>query len=172
MCIRDSYWNAFQEVKKAVLAVLEGRNAGDVLEQTHSDWYLALFGPSVAAGIIKQSDLAGYRTGPVYIRQSMHTPPSREAVRDMMPTLFDLLAEEENAAVRVVLGHFIFVYIHPYFDGNGRMGRFIMNLMMASGGYPWTIVPVTRRDEYMKALEAASVKQDIVPFTKFLASLI
>ena len=166
------YWNAFQEVKKAVLAVLEGRNAGDVLEQTHSDWYLALFGPSVAAGIIKQSDLAGYRTGPVYIRQSMHTPPSREAVRDMMPTLFDLLAEEKNSAVRVVLGHFIFVYIHPYFDGNGRMGRFVMNLMMASGGYPWTIVPVERRDEYMQVLEAASVKQDIVPFTKFLASLI
>ena len=90
----------------------------------------------------------------------------------MMPTLFDLLAEEENAAVRVVLGHFIFVYIHPYFDGNGRMGRFIMNLMMASGGYPWTVVPVERRDEYMQALEAASVKQDIVPFTQFLASLL
>ncbi|RUO40146.1 cell filamentation protein Fic [Aliidiomarina taiwanensis] len=166
------YWDAFQEVKKAVLAVLEGKNPGDVLEQTHSDWYLALFGPSVAAGIIQQSDLAGYRSGPVYIRQSMHTPPDRGAVRDMMPTLFDLLAEEENAAVRVVLGHFIFVYIHPYFDGNGRIGRFIMNLMMASGGYPWTIVPVTRREEYMQALEAASVKQDIVPFTKFLASLL
>lgn len=166
------YWDAFQEVKKAVLAVLESKNPGDVLEQTHSDWYLALFGSSVAAGIIQQSDLAGYRSGPVYIRQSMHTPPDRGAVRDMMPTLFDLLAEEENAAVRVVLGHFIFVYIHPYFDANGRMGRFIMNLMMASGGYPWTIVPVTRREEYMQALEAASGKQDIVPFTKFLASLL
>ena len=166
------YWDAFQEVKKAVLAVLEGNNPSDVLEKAHSDWYLALFGSSVAAGIIKQSDLAGYRSGPVYIRQSMHTPPSREAVRDMMPTLFDLLAEENNAAVRVVMGHFIFVYIHPYFDGNGRMGRFIMNLMMASGGYPWTVVPVERRDDYMQALEAASVGQDIVPFTKFLASLL
>ncbi len=166
------YWDAFQEVKKSVQTVLEGKNPGDVLEHAHSDWYLALFGPSVAAGIIRQSDLAGYRTGPVYIRQSMHTPPRREAVRDMMPTLFDLLAEEENAAVRVVLGHFIFVYIHPYFDGNGRMGRFIMNLMMASGGYPWTVVPVERRDEYMQTLEAASVNQDIVPFTKFLASLL
>ncbi|MCC5827626.1 Fic family protein [Alkalimonas sp.] len=166
------YWDAFQEVKKAVRAVLEGKNPGDVLEHTHSDWYLALFGPSVAAGIIKQSDLAGYRSGPVYIRQSMHTPPNREAIRDMMPTLFDLLAEEKNAAVRVILGHFMFVYIHPYFDGNGRMGRFIMNLMMASGGYPWTVVPVERRDEYMQALESASVKQDIVPFAKFLASLL
>ncbi|WP_317503891.1 Fic family protein [Idiomarina sp. HP20-50] len=37
------------------------------------------------------------------------------------------------------------VYIHPYFDGNGRIGRFIMNLMLASGGYPWTVVPVERR---------------------------
>lgn len=59
-----------------------------------------------------------------------------------------------------------------YLDGNGRMEKFIMNLMMAVGGYPWTIVPVTRRDEYMQALEVASAKQDIVPFTKFLASLI
>jgi hypothetical protein len=166
------YWDAFLQVKKAVRAVLEGKNPGEVLELTHSDWYLALFGPPVAAGIIKPSDLAGYRTGPVYIRQSMHTPPNREAVRDMMPTLFDLLAEEENAAVRVVLGHFVFVYIHPYFDGNGRMARFIMNLMMASGGYPWTVVPVERRNEYMQALESASVQQDIVPFTQFLASLL
>lgn len=89
-----------------------------------------------------------------------------------MPAFFDLLAEEDNPAARVVLGHFIFVYIHPYFDGNGRMGRFIMNLMMASGGYSWTVVPVERRDEYMQALEAASVQQDIKPFTEFLASLL
>jgi hypothetical protein len=45
-------------------------------------------------------------------------------------------------------------------------------LMLASGGYPWTVVPVERRSEYMQALEAASVKQDIVPFTQFLASLL
>ncbi len=90
----------------------------------------------------------------------------------MMPTLFDLLMEEENPAVRVILGHFIFVYIHPYFDGNGRMGRFIMNLMMASGGYPWAVVPVEKRADYMQALEVASVDKNIVPFTKFIASLL
>jgi Fic family protein len=44
-------------------------------------------------------------------------------------------------SVRVVLGHFVFVYIHPYIDGNGRMGRFLMNLMLASGGYPWAVIP-------------------------------
>jgi hypothetical protein len=166
------YWDAFQQVKLAVEKVLGGKNPGEVLEATHADWYLALFDPSVAAGIIKQSYLAGYRTGPVYIRKSKHTPPNKAAMSDMMPALFDLLMEEENPAVRVLLGHFTFVYIHPYFDGNGRMGRFIMNLMMAAGGYSWTVVPVERRDEYMQALEIASVEQNIVPFTKFLASLL
>lgn len=166
------YWDAFQQVKLAIERVLDGANPGEVLEAVHADWYLALFGPSVAAGIIKQSDLAGYRTGTVYIRKSKHTPPNKAAVRELMPAFFDLLMEEEHPAVKVVLGHFIFVYIHPYFDGNGRMGRFIMNLMMAAGGYSWTVVPVERRDEYMQALEAASVEQDITPFTEFIASLI
>jgi Fic family protein len=57
-------------------------------------------------------------------------------------------------------------------DGNGRMGRFLMNAMMAAGGYAWTIVPVERRTEYMAALEAASVGQNITPFAEFLATLV
>ncbi len=57
-------------------------------------------------------------------------------------------------------------------DGNGRMGRFLMNVTMASGGYPWTIVPVERRDDYMSALESASVKQDIRPFAAFVGGLV
>lgn len=49
-----------------------------------------------------------------------------------MPVLFDLLKNESHPAVRAVLGHFFFVFIHPYMDGNGRMGRFILNDMLAS----------------------------------------
>jgi Fic family protein len=37
-----------------------------------------------------------------------------------IPVLFDLLREKADPAARVVLGHFVFVYIHPYMDGNGR----------------------------------------------------
>ena len=89
-----------------------------------------------------------------------------------MPAFCELLQQEQHPAVRVVLGHFIFVYIHPYMDGNGRLGRFLMNVMCASGGYPWIIIPVKKRDLYMTALEQASVEQNIKPFAKFLASLI
>jgi Fic family protein len=102
----------------------------------------------------------------------MHVPPSLEAVRDATPVLFEMLAEETEPSVRVVLGHFIFVYIHPYMDGNGRIGRFLMNVMLAAGGYPWTVVPVQRRAAYMAALEEASVRQNIVPFTAFLGQLV
>jgi Fic family protein len=88
-----------------------------------------------------------------------------------MPALFDRLREETHPAVRVVLGHFFFVYIHPYMDGNGRIGRFLMNVMMSAGGYPWIVIPVGERCHYMTALERASVGTDIVPFTNFLAGL-
>jgi hypothetical protein len=166
------YHEAFEVVTQSVRKVLDGENPGEVAYNDHSSWYRELFAPSVNAGIVKAADLAGYRSGPVYIRKSMHTPPSREAVRDMMPLLFELLREEANPAVRIVLGHFVFVYIHPYLDGNGRIGRFMMNVMLAAGGYPWTIIPVQKRADYMQSLEAASVNDDIKPFTKFLGKLV
>lgn len=124
------------------------------------------------AGLVRASDLAGYRNGPVHIRWSMHVPPNPQAVRDAMPIFFDLLREEEEPSVRVVLGHFIFVYIHPYMDGNGRMGRFPMNVMMTAAGYPWTVIPLDRRTDYMGALEEASVRQNIAPFTAFIGEQI
>lgn len=56
-------------------------------------------------------------------------------------------------------------------DGNGRMGRFLMNLTTASGAYPWNIVPLERCKDYLSALERASVPGDIKPFARFLAEL-
>ena len=166
------YWQAYQAVRKSVRKVLEGDNPGAVGDDDHGDWYREMFGPSVTAGLLRTADLAGYRNDQVYIRRSMHVPPRHEAVRDCMPAFFDLLREEPEPSVRVVLGHFVFVYIHPYMDGNGRMGRFLMSVMLAAGGYHWTVIPTEKRDHYMTALENASVEQDIAPFAMFLGRLV
>ena len=163
------YWEAFQRVKESIRAVLEGADAGEVVERDLSDWYRNLFAPSVTAGILKASQLAGYRSSPVYIRQSQHVPMSPEAVRDCMPVFFDLLKAEDDPTVRIVLGHFIFVFIHPFLDGNGRIARFLMNVMMAAAGQPWTVIKLEQRAAYMAALETASVREDIRPFAAFLA---
>ena len=45
-----------------------------------------------------------------------------------------------------------------------------MNVMLASGGHPWTVLRLERRDEYMKALNSASSEGDITPFARFIAS--
>jgi len=166
------YWQAFKAVKKSIKKVLMQKNPGAVADSDHHIWYREMLAPSVTAGILQPADLAGYRNAPVYIRQSRHVPPSPEAVRDLMPTFFELLSEEKEVSARIILGHFFFVTIHPYMDGNGRMGRFLMNVMFAQGGYPWTIVPVTKRSQYMKSLETASVKQDINSFCDFIAGLL
>ena len=78
------------------------------------------------------------------LRGAMHVPLSKKSVRDCMPVLFELIAAEPYASVRAVLGHFFFVYIHPYMDGYGRLGRFLMNAMMDTGGYMWTVIPLAQ----------------------------
>lgn len=163
------YYQARLEVEASIGRILAGSNAGSVVSRDHRTWYRELFAPSVAAGLMKAQDLAGYRGHQVFIRNAAHVPPPVEAVRDMMPALFELLESEPQACVRAVLGHFMFVFTHPYPDGNGRVGRFLMNAMMASGGYPWTVIELERRSDYMAALDEASSRENIVPFAEFVA---
>jgi fido (protein-threonine AMPylation protein) len=163
------YWQAFQVVKASVAEIIAGANAGALVRTAHKDWYGELFQPCVSAGLIPAAALAGYRNDAVYLRTSRYVPPRWEAVRDAMPALFDLLERETDPGVRAVLGHWLFGYIHPYPDGNGRMARFLMNTMLASGGYPWTVIRVEDRDAYLAALDHASIDANIAPFTWFIA---
>ena len=162
------YWQAFRVVKGNVAAIIEGSNAGKVVRDGHRVWYREMFQPCVVAGMIGPGALAGYRNEPVYLRGSRYVPPRWEAVRDAMPVLFDLLESEPDAGVRAVLGHWMLGYIHPFPDGNGRMARFLMNAMLASGGYPWTVIRVEDRMPYLVALDSASVDHDIGPFAGFV----
>lgn len=165
------YWQAFQAVKNSINRILQGEDAEKIVENEHNLWYNELFMPSVTIGLLKISDLIGYRNHQVYIKGSMHTPLRPDAIRDAMSTLFELISMEPNYSVKAILGHFFFVYIHPYMDGNGRIARFLMNTLFISGGYNWTIIPIEKRNEYMSALEKASIKEDILEFVIFIASL-
>jgi hypothetical protein len=149
------YWQAFQKVKGTVSKVLAGENPGAIARADHKEWYRELFEPCVMSGLIPASALAGYRNDAVYLRNSRYLPPRWEA--------------EPEPSVRAVLGHWLFGYILPYPDGNGRMARFLMNVLLASGGYPWTVVRVEDRTEYLKALDRASIDVDARPFASFIA---
>ena len=163
------YWQAFTAVKRGVAAVLAGAPAAELARDAHPEWYRELFQPSVAVGLVAPAALAGYRHDFVYLKTSRYVPPRWETVRDAMPTLFDLMAAEPEPSVRAVLGHWLIGYIHPYMDGNGRIARFLMNVMLASGGYPWTVIRLEDRARYLSALDRASLDQEIGPFAQLIA---
>jgi Fic family protein len=167
------YYQAYQTLRTAISDTLAaGADAAIMYVKGHQSWHFQLFEPCIRAGFIKASDLIGYRTHQVYIRNSMHVPLNPDAVPDAMEALSEMMMEESDAVIRAILGHFFFVYIHPYMDGNGRTARFTMNSQLVTGGYPWVVVPLERREQYMKALEKASVEEEIDDFAGFVLSLL
>lgn len=163
------YYDTFLQVKSCVKQIIKGDNGAKVVKENLQTWYQHLFAPSVKAGIIPAESLVGYRNERVFIRNSRHSPPAKDAVIDAMEVFFDCLANETNSAVNAVLGHYFFVFIHPYMDGNGRIARFLMNAFLASGGYPWTVVRVENRNQYISTLENTHMEFEMGAFARFIA---
>lgn len=163
------YYAAFEALKAHIVKSLEAKeNIEDDMSNLQATLYKKLFLPSVQSNIIKASDLIGYRNTAIYLSGSEHVPPPKEAVLDSMEIYFKMLKREDSILSKVVLGHFIFGFIHPYIDGNGRISRFIMNSILVSYGLPWIIIKHDERKKYMYTLEQASNHNNIMPFMEFI----
>lgn len=86
-------------------------------------------------------------------------PPSHALVE---PLLHDWLEEANRAAAgkghvmeRLAELHCRFEQVHPFLDGNGRVGRLLLNLLLARLGYPPAIVQKRERGRYLRALRGA-----------------
>lgn len=135
------------------------------------DLYVDLFTPSVEAGIVATEDLRGWRTEPVFIRDTLFVPPGPEKVPRMIDLLFDEMQEIETSKglLRGILVHLWFVWIHPFPDGNGRVARFLMNAALLGGGLPWLTIQVEQRSRYFAAIRRAQLDEDYRPFARFVA---
>ncbi len=109
-----------------------------------------------------------YREVPVYVRlktNEIHKFCDPIKLPDEMEAFFLWL--QKNAAhpvLQAAEAHARFVSIHPFVDGNGRTARLLMNLMLLHSGYPPAIIKVSKRTEYMDALEAWQQKRSEEPF--------
>lgn len=133
------------------------------------DLHAALFSPSVEAGIVDAEALRGWRAQPAYLRGSRYVPPSAEMLPRLMQQftrLIDTLAEPTIA--RAALAHLDFAAIHPFADGNGRIARFLMNLVLATGKLPWVTIRADDRPRYFQALDSATLADDPRPFARFI----
>ncbi len=80
-------------------------------------------------------------------------------------------ANKEAALTAYVHLHISFVRIHPFWDGNGRTARLLMNLELMKDGYPPVVLPVEKRLEYYEALDMAHVKGDYSLFLSLMAGI-
>ena len=92
-------------------------------------------------------------------------------VVDEMQRLLTWLAQNSklHPVERAALFHYRFVCIHPFDDGNGRMARLLMNLLLMQADYPPCVVRRIRRREYLQSLEHADSTGETSDFVRLLA---
>lgn len=166
--------NEIQEVKNAVQAYdlllsLDSTNEDDLL-RAHS---------------LMMSDLVNqngkYRTGGVGIFDGsdvVHIAPPAERVPALMADLFDWLKNSDvHPLIKSCVFHYEFEFIHPFQDGNGRMGRLWQTVILKDWKDVFAWLPVEtlikeHQAEYYKALNTSDSNADSTIFTEFMLNLL
>ena len=100
-----------------------------------------------------------FRTVPVYIRGANMTPPPASQVESLMRewvVWIDGEGKDYEPVIRAAIAHHGFEAVHPFLDGNGRVGRLLLNLMLMREGYPPALLLRDWRVRYIQALDTAN----------------
>ena len=115
-----------------------------------------------------------YRNGSVIIGGADHMPPDAVDVPRQMEHLLQWFKKNEKRMHPVELAthvHHMMVYIHPFFDGNGRTARLVMNIILMRHGYPLAIILKNDRQKYYRVLQQAD-KGKVAGFVLFIAQAV
>lgn len=99
-----------------------------------------------------------FRQRPVYIRGAPLTPPPADQVPLLVANWLEWLDDtglQYEPLVRVALAHHGFEAIHPFIDGNGRVGRLLLNLLLMQAGYPPALLLRDWRGAYLRGMQQA-----------------
>ncbi len=116
-----------------------------------------------------------YRTLQVYIRGTEWMPPTPEDVADDMKNLLSWYTRNKQKVHPVVLSiyfHVGFEVIHPFVDGNGRVGRLLMNSILHKNNFPMVNIPNAQKRRYYSVLEKAQTDGNLRPFIEFVLELL
>lgn len=106
------------------------------------------------------------RTTQVYV--SDHTPPPARELRRMMGDYVEWINSDEAAGLHPIkhaaLAHYWLVWLHPFYDGNGRTARLLMNYLMMRFGYPPITIQLADRHLYFSAIKQANYNGDVRGF--------
>lgn len=107
-----------------------------------------------------EKEFAGrYRNAGVRISGANFVPPNALKVDSYMTDLIDWINDERisiHSVIKAAIFHHRFVWIHPFFDGNGRTVRLVFNLYLMRQGFPPAIILKNDRKKYYDALNKAN----------------
>jgi len=105
------------------------------------------------------------------IGQILHVGVPKEELRDYLKDFVEWYKENKDKFKPLVLAsilHNQFEHIHPFQDGNGRVGRLLLNFMLLKNNYPPINIMLEDRYKYYRTLQEYSKKDDLKPTLKFL----
>lgn len=122
---------------------------------------------------IDEQQAGVYRKVKVFITGSAYPCPLPDKVPELMAQFINNVAEMKAKFHPVEVAaraHKDFVFIHPFVDGNGRVARLLMNVLLLSSGYTIAIIPPVERFDYIAALEKAH--RDDSDFIGLIAAMV
>ncbi|AEK57758.1 Fic family protein [Acidithiobacillus caldus] len=131
------------------------------------------------SGLIDEA--GSYRHGGVGVMagsQLIHMAPPADRVPHLMSDLFGwLAATDAHSLIASSVFHYEFEFIHPFADGNGRIGRLWQSLILARWNPLFADIPVEslifeHQAEYYQALQESTQKTDSAPFIAFMLRMI
>lgn len=114
-----------------------------------------------------KDQIGNYRKVQVFIRGTDWTPPSPEDVPNDMRDLLIWYSKNNDKIhplVTAIYFHVGFEIIHPFIDGNGRVGRLLMNFILHKNDYPMVNIPNKEKSRYYNALQEAQMGGNLRPF--------
>jgi Fic family protein len=175
-----------QVIEKGINVNIPGKPLKDVLEaRNHQE---ALLFVKQLAGKLKSHQFIGesevlkihrtilkgiddkwagkYRQSEVFVKGSATFFPLPEHIPLLMSEFYEWLnVTQGESPVKIAAdAHYKFVTIHPFVDGNGRVARLLMNLVLSIHGYPMAVIKNEERVRYLSSLERAQTKNDLDDF--------
>lgn len=122
-------------------------------------------------GNIKDSIAGRFRRGGEYVRVGTHIAPPPEHIEKMVQQLLIEYSSDFNSYFidKIAKFHLEFENIHPFNDGNGRLGRVLINLHLQKLGFPRIIIRNKEKNDYYNSFEAYRDNKDIRLMEKFLS---
>ncbi|MFH1451905.1 MAG: Fic family protein [archaeon] len=119
------------------------------------------------------SQVGRYRTVQVFVGRSI--PPKPSDVPNKMATLIKWYSQNKKILHPIILAsyfHTEFEKVHPFIDGNGRVGRLLMNFILHKNLFPMINIPQKNKFKYYEVLQKAHKKNNIKPFITFLINIL